>query len=127
MEQKSNSVFTVDGNTIDLAQYGLTNVEEIYYNSSFDELFKHEMNPSLEGFERGILTDTGAVSVDTGIFTGRSPKDKYIVHDAVSKDTVWWSTIGKNDNQPITPANWRRILVSFGESEEASLSIFSAP
>ena len=106
MEQKSNSVFTVDGNTIDLAQYGLTNVEEIYYNSSFDELFKHEMNPSLEGFERGILTDTGAVSVDTGIFTGRSPKDKYIVHDAVSKDTVWWSTIGKNDNQPITPANW---------------------
>lgn len=109
MEQKSNSVFTVNGNTIDLAQYGLTNVEEMYYNSSFEELFKHEMNPSLVGFERGILTDTGAVSVDTGIFTGRSPKDKYIVHDDVSKDTVWWSTIGKNDNQPITPATWDKL------------------
>ena len=106
MEQKSKSVFTVNGNTIDLTQYGLTNVEEVYYNSSFEDLFKHEMDPSLEGFERGVLTDTGAVSVDTGIFTGRSPKDKYIVHDAISKDTVWWSTVGKNDNQPITQATW---------------------
>lgn len=106
MEQKSNSVFNVNGNTIDLAQYGFTNVEEIYYNSSFNELFEHEMNPLLEGFERGVLTDTGAVSVDTGIFTGRAPKDKYIVHDDISKDTVWWSTIGKNDNKPITPAIW---------------------
>lgn len=106
MEQTKNSVFTVNGNIIDLAQYGLTNVEEIYYNSSFEELFKHEMDPSLEGFERGVLTDTGAVSVDTGIFTGRSPKDKYIVRDAISEDTVWWSTIGKNDNQPLSQSAW---------------------
>lgn len=106
MEQTRNSVFTVNGNIIDLAQYGLTNVEEIYYNSSFEELFKHEMDPSLEGFERGVLTDTGAVSVDTGIFTGRSPKDKYIVRDAISEDTVWWSTIGKNDNQPLSQSAW---------------------
>ena len=109
MEQTKKNVFTVNGNIIDLAQYGLTNVEEIYYNSSFEELFKHEMDPSLEGFERGVLTDTGAVSVDTGIFTGRAPKDKYIVRDAVSEDTVWWSTIGKNDNQPLTQTAWEHL------------------
>ncbi|MDY0104488.1 MAG: phosphoenolpyruvate carboxykinase (ATP) [Lentimicrobium sp.] len=106
MERKSDSVFIVNGNTIDLAQYGITHVDEIFYNSSFEELFKHEMDPSLKGFERGVLTDTGAVSVDTGVFTGRSPKDKYIVRDEVSEDTVWWSTIGKNDNQPLEPAKW---------------------
>ncbi len=106
MEKKSDSVFIVNGSTIDLAQYGIANVDEIYYNPSFEELYKHEMDPSLEGFERGVLTDTGAVSVDTGVFTGRSPKDKYIVRDEVSEDTVWWSTIGKNDNQPLEPAKW---------------------
>ena len=106
MTNQPHSVFTIKGNTIDLSQYGITNVEEIYYNPSYEVLFEHEMNPALEGFERGILTTSGAVSVDTGIFTGRSPKDKYIVHDAVSENTVWWSTIGKNDNKPITPEIW---------------------
>lgn len=109
MANQSNSVFTIKGNTIDLSQYGITNVEEIYYNPSYEELFDHEMNPALEGFERGILTTSGAVSVDTGVFTGRSPKDKYIVHDAVSENTVWWSTIGKNDNKPITPEIWSHL------------------
>ncbi|NTW25746.1 MAG: phosphoenolpyruvate carboxykinase (ATP) [Lentimicrobium sp.] len=109
MTNQQNSVFEINGNTIDLSQYGISNVEEIFYNPSFEVLFEHEMNPSLEGFERGILTNTGAVSVDTGIFTGRSPKDKYIVLDAVSENTVWWSTIGKNDNKPITPEIWSHL------------------
>lgn len=109
MTKQSNGVFNVNGKIIDLSRYGIHGVEEIYYNPSFEVLFEHEMNPSLEGFERGILTNTGAVSVDTGVFTGRSPKDKYIVHDAVSEHTVWWSTIGKNDNKPISPDIWNHL------------------
>ncbi|KAF0201321.1 MAG: phosphoenolpyruvate carboxykinase [Bacteroidetes bacterium] len=109
MANLSDNVLTLKGKSIDLSLYGISNVEKIYYNSSFEELFEHEMDPSLEGFERGVLTKTGAVSVDTGIFTGRSPKDKYIVHDAVSENTVWWSTIGKNDNRPITPDIWAHL------------------
>lgn len=109
MANLSDNVLTLKGKSIDLSLYGISNVEKIYYNSSFEELFEHEMDPSLEGFERGVLTKTGAVSVDTGIFTGRSPKDKYIVHDAVSENTVWWSTIGKNDNRPITPEIWAHL------------------
>ena len=73
---------------IDLEQYGIKGVNEVYYNLSYDELFQHEMDPSLEGFERGKLSNLGAVNVDTGIFTGRSPKDKYIVHDSISENTV---------------------------------------
>ncbi|HOI86929.1 MAG TPA: phosphoenolpyruvate carboxykinase (ATP) [Lentimicrobium sp.] len=97
------------GNSIDLSIYGITDVKEIIYNPSYELLFEHEMDPSLEGFERGVLTKSGAVSVDTGIFTGRSPKDKYIVHDEVSENTVWWSTIGKNDNRPLDPAIWDQL------------------
>lgn len=109
MTKQSDGVFNVNGKTIDLSIYGIHGVEEIFYNPSFEVLYEHEMNPSLEGFERGILTNTGAVSVDTGIFTGRSPKDKYIVHDALSEHTVWWSTIGKNDNKPISPEIWNHL------------------
>jgi phosphoenolpyruvate carboxykinase (ATP) len=93
----------------DLAKYGITNVNEIFHNPSYELLFEHETDPSLEGFAKGVLTDTGAVSVDTGIFTGRSPKDKYIVYDEVSKDTVWWSTQGKNDNRPLEPEKWVKL------------------
>ena len=64
------------GKKIDFLKYGIDNVQTVFYNLSYEELFQHETNPSLEGFERGVLTNTGAVSVDTGIFTGRSPKDK---------------------------------------------------
>ncbi|KAF5068262.1 Phosphoenolpyruvate carboxykinase [anaerobic digester metagenome] len=92
--------------SIDLSRYGITDVKEIIYNPSYELLFEHEMDPALEGFERGVLTKSGAVSVDTGVFTGRSPKDKYMVRDEVSEDTVWWSTIGKNDNRPLDPAIW---------------------
>ena len=109
MSNNSESVLTANKKSIDLSIYGITNVEEIYYNPSYEELYDHEMDSSLEGFERGVLTNLGAVSVDTGIFTGRSPKDKYIVYDDISKDTVWWSTIGKNDNRPITPEVWSHL------------------
>ncbi len=109
MSTNSESVLTANKKAIDLSVYGINDVEHIYYNPSYDELFEHEMDPKLEGFERGTLTNLGAVSVDTGIFTGRSPKDKYIVYDEISKDTVWWSTIGKNDNRPITPEVWSHL------------------
>ncbi len=93
----------------DLAKYGIDDVKEIFHNPSYELLFEHETDPTLEGFAKGVLTDTGAVSVDTGIFTGRSPKDKYIVYDEVSKDTVWWSTKGKNDNRPLEPEKWVKL------------------
>lgn len=94
------------GFSIDVEKYGISGVKELYYNLGYEELFQHEMDSTLEGFERGKLSNLGAVNVDTGVFTGRSPKDKYIVHDAVSENTVWWSTIGKNDNKPVSPETW---------------------
>jgi phosphoenolpyruvate carboxykinase (ATP) len=93
----------------DLARYGIDASQEIFYNPSYELLFEHETDPQLEGYARGVVTDTGAVSVDTGIFTGRSPKDKYIVMDDVSRDTVWWSTIGKNDNRPLEQQKWETL------------------
>ncbi|QOL26584.1 phosphoenolpyruvate carboxykinase (ATP) [Thalassotalea sp. LPB0316] len=92
--------------TIDLTQYGITNVSEVVYNPSYDLLFEEETKSSLEGYDKGYVTELGAVSVDTGIFTGRSPKDKYIVRDDVTRDTVWWADQGKNDNKPMTPETW---------------------
>lgn len=91
---------------LDLGQYGITDVAEILYNPSYDQLFAEETRADLQGYEQGKLTTLGAVSVDTGIFTGRSPKDKYIVRDDTTRDTVWWSDQGKNDNKAITPAVW---------------------
>ncbi|MBV1898034.1 MAG: phosphoenolpyruvate carboxykinase (ATP) [Cycloclasticus sp.] len=93
-------------NTIDLTQYGITNPSEVIYNPSFDLLFEEETRDDLTGYEKGTVTNLGAVAVDTGIFTGRSPKDKYIVMNDVSRDTVWWSTQGKNDNKPLSEENW---------------------
>ncbi|MFC2114652.1 phosphoenolpyruvate carboxykinase (ATP), partial [Bacteroidota bacterium] len=91
----------------DLKGYGLKDVNEIYYNTSYEQLFDDEMNPDLEGFEKGVLTESGAVNVMTGIFTGRSPKDKYIVYDNVTKDTIWWNSPGSpNDNKPLSPEVW---------------------
>ncbi len=90
-----------------LSNLGIKNIKEIVYNPSFDELYECEMDRSLEGFEKGFLTELGAVNVMTGKFTGRSPKDKYIVKDAVTKDTIWWtSEKSKNDNKPTTQAVW---------------------
>ena len=93
-----------------LTSYGIRDVEEISYNPSYDELYNDEMNPSLTGFDKGVMTELGAVNVMTGIYTGRSPKDKYFVMDDVSRDTVWWtSNEYKNDNKPITPEVWNEL------------------
>ncbi|RAX10727.1 phosphoenolpyruvate carboxykinase (ATP) [Photorhabdus bodei] len=92
----------------ELADYGIHDVNEIIYNPSYELLFSEETKPSLEGCESGTLTNLGAVAVDTGIFTGRSPKDKYIVRDDVTRDTVWWADQGKgkNDNKPLQQETW---------------------
>ncbi|MFT6195493.1 MAG: phosphoenolpyruvate carboxykinase (ATP), partial [Cognaticolwellia sp.] len=86
--------------------YGISNVAEIVYNPSYELLFAEETRSDLSGFDKGVVTELGAVSVDTGIFTGRSPKDKYIVRDDTTRDTVWWSDQGKNDNKPMTQETW---------------------
>ena len=93
-------------NPLNLSEYGITDASEIIHNPSFEQLFKEETREGLSGYEKGTITELGAVSVDTGIFTGRSPKDKYIVMDDVSRDTVWWSTQGKNDNKPLEKETW---------------------
>ena len=85
---------------IDLAKYGITGVKEIVHNPSYEELFKEETDPALEGYEKGQVSELDAVNVMTGIYTGRSPKDKFIVVDDNSKDTVWWTSDEyKNDNR----------------------------
>ena len=92
---------------IDLFKYGISGTTEIIHNPSYEELFKAEMDPSLEGYEKGQLTELGAVNVMTGIYTGRSPKDKFIVMDENSKDTVWWTSDEfKNDNHPMSQETW---------------------
>ncbi|MCP1101821.1 phosphoenolpyruvate carboxykinase (ATP) [Aequitasia blattaphilus] len=92
---------------IDLSQYGISGVTEIVHNPSFDMLFEEETKPSLEGFEKGQVSELGAVNVMTGIYTGRSPKDKYIVMDETSKDTIWWTSDEyKNDNKPASQEAW---------------------
>ncbi|OFY89123.1 MAG: phosphoenolpyruvate carboxykinase (ATP) [Bacteroidetes bacterium RIFCSPLOWO2_12_FULL_31_6] len=93
-----------------LNDLGINVVKEVIYNPSYDELYADEMNPSLKGFDVGFKTELGAVNVMTGVFTGRSPKDKYIVKDDVTKDTFWWnSEKAKNDNKPITQKVWSEI------------------
>ena len=92
---------------IDLSKYGITGTTEIVYNPSYDTLFEEETKPELEGFEKGQVSELGAVNVMTGIYTGRSPKDKYIVMDENSEDTVWWTSDEyKNDNHPATQEAW---------------------
>ena len=95
---------------LDLTQYGIFGATEVVHNPSYEELFVAEIDPSLEGFEKGQETELGAVNVMTGIYTGRSPKDKYIVMDANSKDTVWWTSDEyKNDNHPISEDVWAQL------------------
>ena len=94
--------------TIDLAKYGINGVKEIVHNPSYEELFLAETDPSLEGFEKGQKTELGTVNVMTGVYTGRSPKDKFIVMDENSKDTVWWTSDEfKNDNHPCSEETWK--------------------
>jgi phosphoenolpyruvate carboxykinase (ATP) len=95
---------------LDLSKYGITDVKEIVYNPSYEQLFEEETKPGLEGFEKGQVTELGAVNVMTGIFTGRSPKDKFIVLDETTKDTIWWTSAqAPNDNKPTTPEVWKEL------------------
>ena len=92
---------------IDLSKYGITGTTEIIHNPSYEALFEAEMDPTLEGYEKGQLTELGTVNVMTGVYTGRSPKDKFIVMDENSKDTVWWTSDEfKNDNKPASQEAW---------------------
>lgn len=95
----------------ELEQYGIRDAAEIIYNPSYDLLFDEETRPGLTGYEHGIVTTSGAVAVDTGIFTGRSPKDKYLVRDDLTRDTVWWADQGKgkNDNKPLSQDTWNSL------------------
>lgn len=94
----------------ELGELGIYDVKEIVHNPSYEQLFEEETKPGLAGFEKGVVTTSGAVAVDTGIFTGRSPKDKYIVLDEKTKNTVWWtSDAAKNDNKPMNQETWQSL------------------
>ena len=109
---------------VDLTKYGITGVTEILHNPSYEVLFAEENKPELEGFEKGQLTELDAMNVMTGIYTGRSPKDKYIVMDENSKDTVWWTTDGyKNDNHPLSEENWK-ILKELAKKQLSGKRLF---
>jgi phosphoenolpyruvate carboxykinase (ATP) len=95
---------------IDLSKYGITGATEVLYNPTYEVLFNEETKEGLEGFDKGYETELGAVNVMTGIYTGRSPKDKFIVCDETSKDTVWWTSDAyKNDNKKATPEAWEAV------------------
>ncbi len=96
--------------SISLEQYGITNTQEVIYNPSFEFLYNEELKSDLQGYEKGQLTELGAVNVMTGEFTGRSPKDKYIVKDSITENTIWWnSDKAANDNKPISQDTWNAL------------------
>jgi len=96
--------------TIDLTRYGITGATEIVHNPSYELLYEEEIKPELEGFDKGQVSELGAVNVMTGVYTGRSPKDKYIVMDENSRDTVWWTSAEyKNDNHPMSEEVWAAV------------------
>jgi len=112
MQHKLNSMdnYAQITKSISLEKYGIKNAAEIIYNPSYEFLFEEELNPNLEGFEKGQLTELGAINVMTGDFTGRSPKDKYIVKDAITENTIWWpSEKAPNDNKPISQETWNAL------------------
>ena len=113
---------------LDLSKYGITGVTEVIYNPSYETLYKEETNPNLTGFDRGQLTELGAINVMTGVYTGRSPKDKFFVMDDVSKDTVWWTSPEyPNDNKPITKDAWRELKrIAVGELSGKRLYVVDA-
>ena len=95
---------------LDLSKYGIQDVKEIIHNPSYDVLFAEETKPGLEGFEKGQVTNMGAVNVMTGVYTGRSPKDKFFVKDETSENTVWWTSEEyKNDNKPVDAKCWKAV------------------
>ena len=110
--------------TLDLTRYGISGTTEIVHNPSYELLFAEENKPELEGFEKGQLTELDAMNVMTGIYTGRSPKDKYIVMDENSKDTVWWTSEGyKNDNHELSEENWK-VLKGLAQKELSGKRLF---
>jgi len=113
MEEICRSSDQKEGNQmaqIDLTQYGITGTTEVVYNPSYETLFEEETKPELTGYDKGQVTELGAVNVMTGIYTGRSPKDKFIVMDENSKDTVWWTSDEyKNDNHPASKEAWAAV------------------
>jgi len=109
---------------LDLTRYGITGTTEIVYNPSYEVLFEEENKAELTGYEKGQLTELDAMNVMTGIYTGRSPKDKYIVMDENSRDTVWWTTEGyKNDNHPLSEENWA-VLKNLAQKELSGKRLF---
>lgn len=109
---------------LDLTKYGITGTTEILYNPSYEVLFNEETKPGLEGYDKGQETELGAINVMTGIYTGRSPKDKYIVMDKNSKDTVWWNTPEyPNDNHELSEANWN-VLKKLAQKQLSGKRLF---
>ena len=109
---------------LDLSKYGITGTVEVLHNPSYDVLFQEETKAGLEGFEKGQVTELGAVNVMPGIYTGRSPKDKFIVKDATSENTVWWTSEEyKNDNKPVTPEAWK-VLKDLAVKELSNKKLF---
>jgi phosphoenolpyruvate carboxykinase (ATP) len=109
----------------ELAKYGISNVKEVIHNPNYQDLYNYEIDSKLEGFEKGIQTNAGAVAVKTGIFTGRSPKDKYFVKDAITENTIWWDGV---INRPINADVWKhcRNLVSNQLSDGKRLFVVDA-
>ncbi|MEG0949246.1 MAG: phosphoenolpyruvate carboxykinase (ATP), partial [Bacteroidales bacterium] len=109
---------------LDLTKYGIEGAVEILHNPSYDVLFAEETKPELEGFEKGQETEMGAVNVMTGIYTGRSPKDKFFVMDDTTKDTIWWTSEEyKNDNKPLSQDTWN-ILKDIATKELSSKKLY---
>ena len=109
---------------LDLSKYGITGTVEVLHNPSYDVLFQEETKAGLEGFEKGQVTELGVVNVMTGIYTGRSPKDKFIVKDATSENTVWWTSEEyKNDNKPVTTEAWN-VLKDLAVKELSNKKLF---
>ena len=109
---------------LDLTKYGISGTVEIVHNPSYDVLFAEETKAGLEGFEKGQVTELGAVNVMTGIYTGRSPKDKFLVKDATSENTVWWTSEEyKNDNKPVSTETWN-VLKDLAAKELSNKKLF---
>ena len=109
---------------LDLTKYGITGTVEIVHNPSYDVLFAEETKAGLEGYEKGQVTELGAVNVMTGIYTGRSPKDKFLVKDATSENTVWWTSEEyKNDNKPVTTETWN-VLKNLAAKELSNKKLY---
>ena len=109
---------------IDLSKYGISGVTEIVHNPSYEQLFEEETKPGLQGFEKGQVTNMGTVNVMTGVYTGRSPKDKFFVKDAVTENTIWWTSDQyKNDNKPLSPESWK-VLKKIATEELSNKRLF---